>query len=448
MFAVAIAFWRERTVFVDIAFHLYLQATTGEVAVQNFRFVSAATQWLPTVLLRGGVDLPTVQLAYSLVFPALYFGVWAIVRFGLRSPTWALAWALTWLTFATHTYYWIQSELPQGLAALTLALPLVTCTPRAAWARAVLAAATPLLLLVVAFAHPLLIVPVTACFGLLWLERPYWDRFWAVAPAAAVYYMCYWLRAAFFSTSYDAAAGEGWRGGVASVLAGEVPFSVRELIGGLGMEYVAFTLLVALAVFGFWRAGHPLAAAWAVASVAGHLALVALSYPTSQTRAFYIENLYAPAAYVAAAAFSLAWVGGRGERPVPRWVAGLAFASSLARAAVVVAFGTLVYVPRLAALEELLGRHADRKAIARNTPALRDRLIMTWGVPFEAWVLSAGRNLPTQGFLLADDPARYRDQLGRPGIFVGAWTSPEFASLPAAYFRDPGGVYEEIEIAE
>ena len=168
MLVLAFIFEEERTTFVDLAFHMYVQVTTGEVAIQNYRFLSAITQWLPTQLLNAEVEMKTVQLVYSLVFPIFYGAVWAFTHFVLKAKQRALAWALMWLTFATHTYFWIQSELPQGLAVFVLALGLMSYKPEKRWIDVLAKAVLPLLLLTVAFAHPLLIVPVTlvlACFG-------------------------------------------------------------------------------------------------------------------------------------------------------------------------------------------------------------------------------------------------------------------------------------------
>lgn len=128
MLSIAFFFEEERTTFADIAFHMFEHATRGEVAIQNNRFVSAITQFFPMLMFKAGVGMKWIQLVYSLAFSVFYFLTWITIRFGLKSREWALAWALLWLTFATHTYFWIQSELPQGLAILCVALAIVSGT--------------------------------------------------------------------------------------------------------------------------------------------------------------------------------------------------------------------------------------------------------------------------------------------------------------------------------
>ncbi len=437
LFAVAIFYTEARTTFVDIAFHLFEQATTGKVAIQNYRFVSGLSQVVPTYLINHGASMATVQLAYSLVFPLLYAGTWALLYFVMRARAWALGWALTWLAFATHVHFWIQSELPQGLAVLTLAMALVGCEPRARWAQVLAKAALPLLLFTAAFAHPLLVVPASFGFGLIaLLQVRNSDIVWSTAGAAGLYFSFYWVRSTFFSTSYDEAAGQDLEVMITGLLGGDVPYAITHLLHNLVLVYYAFVLVAALGVYFLWRSGAKLAAAWSTAAVVGHLLLVALSYPTDYTVDFYIENLYLPAGWMAGVAFAFGWQRVNGYAAPAYAVAGVAVLG-LIRVVHILYFGQTLYQPRLDFLEEELATYREQKVFRVETPELTERLIMTWGTPYEAWVISAREGRPTQGYIVHVDQNAYRWALDDAGRCVMTFTQPIFDELREDLFANP-----------
>ncbi len=445
MLVISVVFYEERTTFLDLAYHLFEQARRGTVAIQNYRFVSALTQYLPTQLLGAGVDMKTVQLVYSLVFPVFYGSVWAITYFGLRAREWALAWTLLWAAFATHTHFWVQSELPQGLAILVLALPLVGCQPRTAVARVLVRTTLPALLFTVAFAHPLLVVPVTFCFGLLWCTQ-FANRI-EISVAALTYYVFFGLRATVFATEYDATAGGGIKEGLRLLRQGWLPFSVERFAPELLTEYYAFVLVFVLALALLWRSGAELAAGWTALAVGGHFALVAIAYPTDATAPFYFENLLLPMGFMAAA--GLAFGVFRAKYQGVSALRQNRYSTLLCVAILVLACvrilsvgytGRSTYSERLRFLKTTLkNERADkrRQVIRRPTEKEQRGLIMTWGSPYEAWIVSLRENRPTQGFQLVDKPAALAWAAYQPGTFVTEWGAWPFADLPAAYFTAP-----------
>ena len=433
LFALAVAFHEARTTFLDLAFHLYEHATTGEIAIQNHRFVSALTQWVPVTLLEGGLEMRWVQLAYSLAFPVLYGLTWLALRWPLRSPAWALAWILPWLTFVTHDHYWIQSELPQGLAVVTLALALVGCRPRRPAYRILAKAALPLLLFTAAFAHPLLVVPMTFALGFLALMRLAPKQ--EIAAGALVYYGAYAVRALFFATEYDGQAGNPAEG-LLGFVRGDLPSSIPTLLTNLGALYYGFVTVLALGSWLLWRGGWRWAAVWTLGAVGGHLALVAVSYPGPDVAAFYIENLYLPAGWMAAVGLAFGWAATGWAAPKPA-IVWLIAALALARLGHIAYVGLDTYQPRLRRLTADLERYADQKTFLVKTPDLTAAYIMTWGTGYEAWVWSARRGLPTRGFLIAEAPQNFAWALNDPDRLVTEFLMPRFDELPARYFANP-----------
>lgn len=166
-----------------------------------------------------------------------------------------------------------------------------------------------MLFAVSAFAHPLLIIPATFAFGLIWLLNSNRNlaTFLHVAISAIPFYLFYLIRVFFFSTPYDSSAGSGLSGGLHSLQNGDFPYSFWRFGSNLITEYYGFVIVSIAAFFLLWQTRNRLAALWTLAFIGGHATLVALSYPSEQTADFYIENLYLPIGFMAGAALAFGW---------------------------------------------------------------------------------------------------------------------------------------------
>lgn len=434
MLFLAIVFEEERTTFLDLSFHMFVQATTGKVAIQNYRFVSVITQWIPTQLFNAEVNMKTVQLVYSLMFPLFYGAVWAFTHFVLKAKQWALAWALMWLTFASHTHFWIQSELPQGLAVFIVALGLISYQPDRKWMKVLAKAILALSLLTVAFAHPLLLIPVTFCFGFLWLQKEHDKKL--IKQVASVYYFSFLLKSLVFRSPYDASAGGGIKVGLMTLLELEIPYAAPHFFENLANTYYLFLVVTALGIWLLWKSGQKQVAAWTLAALGAQLAIVTLSYSTEVTPDFYRENLYLPAGFIGAVGFSFGVFNMKIQR-VPVITSILLITVLMFRMLHISWIGDSVYAPRLLSLQALLDTHKETKVILKETPLLRERLILTWGTGYEAWVYSSRREKPTQGFLVHEDPAEIQWAIDDPSLLILQFHHPKFSELPKKYFTQP-----------
>ena len=443
----AVVFAEERTTFTDIAFHLFQYARTGELQIQGHRFVAAVTQWVPLAAMRLGADMATVQLLYSLAFPAWYGLGWAVLHYGLRAHRWACAWALVWVAYALHTHFYIPAEMTQGFVVLLAALALIERRgpdgTEPSWGAVALAAG---LLPVAAFAHPtVLAVAVFALGYQLLAGRVALGR---AGIAALSFGGTYALRQTVFTTWYDRQADGQLEAGLARLLAGEVPATLTRLLGDAP---TAYPLTVALLAAGpgvlLWRGRYALAA-WVVACAGGLAGLVVVAYPTPDTTAFYVEHLCFGAALilcVGAAEVLTPWL--RRRRRATAWGGALLVAVVALRFVWIGQFGAAVYGERLAGLRAELARQRGRKAVVPETDALRERLLMTWGTPYEAWLLSARAGAPTAGYLVTPSPDLYAEHLGDPELWVGIFVPYAYAGLPGRWFGNPDAA-AGYEVAE
>jgi len=120
LFILSLFFYEERTAFLDIAYHLFYIIKDGDFAIQNNRFGSCFTQFFPLIASKVNVDLQNIMKLYSIAFVILYASVFFIIMLGAKSYQFGLVMLLHSILMVTDTFFWIQSELPQGLAFLLL----------------------------------------------------------------------------------------------------------------------------------------------------------------------------------------------------------------------------------------------------------------------------------------------------------------------------------------
>ncbi|HEY0262576.1 MAG TPA: hypothetical protein VGB95_06085, partial [Chitinophagales bacterium] len=113
LIGVSVVFYKERVLFFDISFHLFDILRTGTFAIQNYRIAAFFTQLFPIIGTKANLSLNTIALWYSTSFLLLYFTTFSVVLLALKNVRVALAYFLFVTLISTHTFYWIQSELPQ-----------------------------------------------------------------------------------------------------------------------------------------------------------------------------------------------------------------------------------------------------------------------------------------------------------------------------------------------
>src|SRR6185503_3183543 len=69
----SLLFYKERTFFIDIAFHIFSIVTSGGLAIQNFRLGAIFTQLFPLLALKMNCSLAGIAITYSVGFILFYF---------------------------------------------------------------------------------------------------------------------------------------------------------------------------------------------------------------------------------------------------------------------------------------------------------------------------------------------------------------------------------------
>lgn len=87
----SILFYKERTAFADISYHLFAILKDGTFAIQNNRFGAAITQLVPLVGSKLGLSLKAIAISYSIAFALLYLLIFIIICEYLKNTKIALA---------------------------------------------------------------------------------------------------------------------------------------------------------------------------------------------------------------------------------------------------------------------------------------------------------------------------------------------------------------------
>jgi hypothetical protein len=161
LFIFSILFYKERTVFLDIAYHLFYILKDGSLAIQNNRFGAAITQLFPLVGSKIGLSINHIAQLYSVGFILFYGMTFVFICQVIKNSKIALVFLLFSVLMTTHTFFWIQSELPQGAAFLFIFLGIFDNVLKRTTIPAYFIWIASFLLIIVCFTHPLLLF---ACF--------------------------------------------------------------------------------------------------------------------------------------------------------------------------------------------------------------------------------------------------------------------------------------------
>lgn len=436
----SLLFYRERTTFVDLAFHLFELCRRQELIPQNYRFIAIFTQLPPYLGIRMGWPLEILMLLYSAAFSLLYLAVYAMIGL-LRSYRIALLLLFVNTLFVTHTFYWAQSELPQGLAFMMLAWSLVRHdSPRRPLLRKSLLI---LLLFLVAFAHPLLLFPFLFMAAYYWLEEQDRVKRRYLLRISLLYLFLVAVKSLFLRTGYDNHSFSGLKNFYLQFPDYFTLYSNKRLLGHFAGPYLMVPVSVVAIVIVYLRQRAYKKLLLFSCSFLGYLLLINVSYPDNRTPDFYIENLYLP-------------LGVFISLPLVYDILPMLVRSGYSKAVLVLVPGILLfacirifsrheqYSARLNWMAGFWQRHKNEKLVIRREEVPMDTLLMTWGTPYEFWLLSTSRNNESASLIVTDETQNMEWAFDDPRIFLSTWGTHSYKDLPARYFRfrDTTGHYQ------
>jgi hypothetical protein len=444
LFLFAVLFFKERTIFADIAYQLFVLITDG-FSIQNFRFGAIGTEVFPLAAARIHLPLASVMMVYSIALVLYHFLYYLLIGLVLKKYDFALVLLLFHTIFVSDTFYWIQSELPQGISLFILMLAVGSAVDIQKIKSAFGIGALVLLsggMFVVAFMHPLIIVPVlfALCFLLL-SQANNTINSKAMLFIALPFFVEYAVKFLFFKNDYDA-----------NVIAHSVSsfcfesifrnYHNKHFLQNCLVKYYWVPVLSAAITAFYARKRAWLKLALFVSFAGGYLLLVNVTHPDNKATDFYIENLYLPLGLFIAFPLVFDILPTIQKREI---AFGVLFILMISGALRIYQTHT-VYTDRLVWERDFLKENLNKKLIidARSVP--KDVLLMTWASPYEFWLLSTTEFGQTASIMIADDPAKYTEDGKDSKNFVTKYYPIPYYRLPKEYFmlRDSVSTYSAM----
>jgi hypothetical protein len=111
-------FWQERTLILDAAFQSYLFISTGRPAIMVERFGAGLTHLLPLMGVYLGFSLKNVLILYSFSIVLFHYVLFFISKKLLKDNAIALAIVLFNVFLIGDAFFWMQNELLQGISLM------------------------------------------------------------------------------------------------------------------------------------------------------------------------------------------------------------------------------------------------------------------------------------------------------------------------------------------
>lgn len=426
----SIVFYKERTVFLDIAFHLFAIITEGDLAIQNFRFGAAATQIFPLVASRLHMPIEAVMLIYSVGFIIYYLLCYILCGLVLKQYKYGLVLLLSSALFATDSFYWMQSELPQGLAFMVVVFAAIS-SKEIVRVNLLMLGLIFLGLITIAFFHPTIFIPFIFCILYLF-SRPGLVQDKKLLYGSLFFFIGVLIvKQLFFSTEYDSQAAGG--AGKAIQLFPHyfglesnkvflkhtltkyywIPVSVLAL----SIIYIVNRLWLPLAIF--------------LSFFFGYLLLVNISYADGKAATFYIENLYLPLGIILALPIVLDIFPLLEKK---KWLTPL-LAIIILTGILRIYFTHDLYTARLNWERKFLDAHQSEKLIIEEKLVPMDTLLMSWGSSYEFWLLSTAEKQKTASIIIHANIPEVEYGKDSKNSFLTMWGSFPYQNLPAQYFK-------------
>ncbi len=430
MFVLAFIFYKERTIFLDMAYNIFYIIKDKNFALQLFRFGDMVSQAPALLAVKAQLPLNAILKIYSCSLVLVYFLCYITCGSLLKRYDLALVILLLNILFAAHTFYWMVSQLPQALAMLMVLFAIVDVGRQKKMTNLrlffFLAA-----IVTVAFYHPLVIFVIT--YAILFFDLsgyPATDRK-MLRITAGLYVTVVLLKVMLFKTPYEHHSMSGMKNFVTLFPDYFTLFSNRQFLHKCVTDYYWIPMLF-MAIVVFYKREKQQKKLWLFICVfGGYLMLVNISYPFATTPAFYIENLYLPLAVFIALPFVFDVMPALHEKKLAVPLFSLIVITGSVRLYAM----HNIYTARLTYETKYLHKYGEQKVILKASPADAVVLQMLWGTPYEFLLLAESQFGKTASLIIDDTPSKYLWTKGVTNSLMVNWNLLPYKELPANYFH-------------
>lgn len=431
LLVLAVVFMRERMIFLDTAYILFVLAKTGDFAIQNYRFAVAPIQAAPLAAIWAGLDIYWVMLAYSLAFVLFQAVIQGLIRFVLKDQDMARAHLMMQIFLVSGTFFWTPSEQFPGLGILMLYLAVVRNQHGilSKTFRYVLAA---LLLLSLVFVHPLLFIPLGFASVWFWIAEGEMKgrraRFWPLS--LGLFLIVYVLKSIFLKHPYDAGAMSNLKHFAQCFPDYLHLHSNKQFLQALAGPFLPMLPAATAVLWVLLKQKRWKLTGWWLGSSAAYLLLVNVSYKDGADW-FYLESHYQTLGLVTLIPLAFeVWPG------IPQKWSGAMLVLLIGLRVAGIINAAEPFSRRLEWLgEHLSAREMEGKIMEHQAELPDDILMMSWAAPYEAWLWSAEAGKPFKHWVVTETPGELNWALGERQAVVTRWGVFPYREFPLSYFR-------------
>lgn len=424
----AILFHRERMAVPDDAYYTFEIARTGTFTIQHSRFIACMTEFFPWLAMKLSLSLHVMILWYSAGFVLYYFICYLLCGLVFRNYKAGIALLLYLILFTTHTFYWMLSEISQGIALLFVVFSALSDRERTRRLHAGNALLLVLTVFIIGTAHPLLVFPTGFMLLYLWVAHKAHRKFTIVIAAA--YLLTLMIKNKFLDNGYDAGAMGGLKNFKEQFPHYLTLYSTKHFVKNWAGKYCWIPLLVVVnAVFYIQRRS------WfrlllMLAYTGGFALLICVCYPGSDVTEFYLENLYLPLGIGLTIPFAFDVLPALQLRKLA--LPAFAF---VALACLYRIYGAhRFYTDRLTWQRSMIQQYNGQKVILDHNFYSKELLMFPWCTPYEFWLLSVADGKPAASILISEDPGSFRWATEKNKTLVVTYGNFDYKDLPQRYF--------------
>lgn len=437
----SVVFYKERTLFVDIAYQTFLMIQEGGLQVQVFRFGSAIVHVLPYLAIRAGFPLEVVLILYSISFTLLYLCLYLLIVKWFKNDFLGLVLVFLFTLTVLDGFYWATSEFQQGLAftlffyAFLLRFPAL----KKGWQKLFVLFLIPTLV----FYHPLIFVPFFFLFLFFLLNRPDFRRK-EMYVTAGFFILVMVLKHLFAGNWYDSGKFEQFTKALTDYYPNylSMPVNRKFLVNSLKYWYL-FPLFLFIVEAWYLSKKNRVSAGFVLLSCLGYLALVHIGSPNATYR-FYVEVSYMPLTIFVMIPFVFEIL------PKVKLNLVVTFLIIIFTFRLIVIFmNHKPYTERLEWISRKIGEEQEKEGgqlfVMQNSPEIEEKMIISWGISYESILLSALEGKEKSFCLLMlQRNGQYNEELAEKKYLLTNFKKIPFEEVNPQYFRFSAATYRWV----
>lgn len=430
----SVIFYKERTIFIDVAFRFFSILHEGNYAIQAYRFGSYFTQSFIHISALLELPLKWIMINYSLGFIIYKALAFFICLKWLKNTPLAIVLLLTDVLMVSETFYWIQSELIEGL---TFGIFYFAVLQHVASKKIHILRLLLLLgmLITAVFFHPIMIIVIIFITLFLLLDvastSVYKKYLLGGLPVAAI---IFFVKKIYFTTDYDDNASARINN-IVDFFPNYLSIPANGEFLRLVMTDFYFLPFFLLGVLGYyiWQKSW-LKFGFIFFSFLGYLFLVNVSFPHA-TFLFHMESFYMPLGLILVLPFAIDIF------PKFKKQQALIFLFTIITIRLIhIGFQHQKFTACLDWKRALLKEteHLENKKLFIHSQHIpMEKIMLTWGSPCEFWMLSTVEFDETRSILIYDNKGDLggEDRKNRQKTVLLRWGHADYQDLPKTYFN-------------